>query len=336
MNSFRKLCLARQSGVSLVELMIAMVISLILLGGVVQIMSGTRASYLTQEGTSRLQQNARFAVDRMIQDLGAAGYMGCMDSGNGNVPVFNDLTNQAFGGTYDFGNAIFGTNNTGPNNSDTISIRRGSADGGIRLTAAMANPSAPLQLNAGDAAYASLQQFDTLVVGDCGNASVFMITNNPTGSGGTIAHAAGTTATTGPNIGQSNASGSLGHVYGAQTSSAGMAFRVGTTTYMLCPSIANGARTSLFNVNNCGNATAANEIVEGVQDMQITYGLNTNVTLGADMYLRADQIGATQWNSVVSARIALTFDTVDPVPGSATPLTKNFTTTVRLRNRGES
>jgi type IV pilus assembly protein PilW len=325
-------CIANQSGVSLVELMIAMVISLILLGGVIQIVSNNKNSYNLQEGTSRLQQNARFAMDRIVQDLGAAGYMGCLDSADADFPMFNDLTNQAYGSAYDFGNAVFGTNGTGPNSSDTVSIRRGSANGGIRLTAPMADPTSPLQLDSADGAYAALEQYDILVVGDCGNASVFMITNDPTTSGGTIQHASGVTAASGPNAGQSNASGGIGYVYGAQTSSAGMAFQVGTLTYMLCPSIADNTRTSLF-VNACG--TAANEIVEGVQDMQITYGLDTDTTRGADQYLDASAITTpAQWGNVVSARITMTFDTVNPVPGGA--LTKNFTTTIRLRNRGES
>lgn len=332
MNHTSSIRIFRQSGVSMVELLIAMVISLILLGGVVQIMQGTRASYNVQEGTSRLQQNARFALDRMAQDLGAAGYMGCMDSADANFPIFNDLSNKAFGGSYDFGNAVFGTNNTGVGGSDTISIRRGSADGGIRLTAPMATPASPLQLDPTDGAYASLQQFDTLVVGDCGNASVMMITNNP-GPAGTINHAGGVVATTGPNIGQSNASGSLGYIYGADTSSAGMAFRVGTTTYMICQSIWS-AGTSLFNVNNCANRNANNEIVEGVQNMQIVYGVDINATPGADTYLDASAITAANWNNVVSARITLTFDTVNSIPG--TPITQNFTNTVRLRNRGET
>jgi len=321
----------QQSGVSLVELMIALVISLILLGGVIQIMSSSKDSYNVQEGTSRLQQNARFAIDRIVQDVGAAGYMGCLDSADAEFPMFNDLTNQAYGSAYDFGNAAFGAEGTGLNGSDTISIRRGSANGGIRLTAPMADPSAPILLDSTDGAYAALQQFDVLVVGDCGNASVLMISNDPTTSGGSILHASGVTASSGPNTGQSNASGGIGYIYGALTSSAGMAFQVGTVTYMLCPSIADNTRSSLF-VNACG--TAANEIVEGVQDMQITYGLDTNATLGADQYLAANAITPAQWNSVVSARITMTFDTVDPVPGGA--LTKNFTTTVRLRNRGES
>ena len=314
----------RESGVSMVELMIAMVISLILLAGVIQILSSSKNSYLVQDGTSRLQQNARFAVDRMIQDISASGYMGCLDSGDADYPIFNDLTNKAAGSAWDFGTALFGTEGTGINGTDTISVRRGGSNGGIRLTAPMAAKTSPLQLDDTDGAYASLQQYDVMAIGDCGNASIFMITNDPTTSGGAIEHVPAVTGN-----GNSNESGSLGYRYGSETASAAMAFRVGTTTYMLCPSLV-GPGTSLF-VNACG--IPANELVPGVQDLQITYGLDTNTVEGADRYLRANQIAANQWNNVVSARITMDLNTVNPVPGGA--VVRSFTTTVRLRNRGE-
>ena len=313
-----------QSGFSMVELMIAMVISLVLLGGVIQILSSTKASYLMQDGTSRLQQNARFAVDRMIQDISASGYMGCLDSGDADFPIFNDLTNKAAGSAWDFGTAIFGTEGTGVNGTDTISIRRGGSNGGIRLTSPMTAKTSPLQLDDTDGAYASLRQYDVMAIGDCGNASVFMITNDPTASGGTIEHAPAVTWN-----GNSNETGSLGYAYGSETASDAMAFQVGTRTYMLCPSLV-GPGTSLF-VDACG--IDANELVPGVQDLQITYGLDTNTVEGADRYLRANQIAANQWNNVVSARITLDLNTVNPVPGGA--VVRSFTTTVRLRNRGE-
>ena len=49
------LSLRRSNGFSLVELMVAMTISMILMAGVVQIFSGSKASYITQEGTAELQ-----------------------------------------------------------------------------------------------------------------------------------------------------------------------------------------------------------------------------------------------------------------------------------------
>ena len=317
----------RSSGFSMVELMVAMTISLLLMAGVVQIFSGSKASYVMQEGTSRLQENVRFALGRLSHDIGAAGYLGCLDSANPARPFTNDLSNQTAASGYNFATPLFGTKGSGANGSDTISISRASATTGIRLTAPMDTPISDLQLDATDNAYLSLQQFDILAVGDCGTASVFMITNDPTTSGGVIEHASGVVST-GPNKTQSNLNGDLGAVYGADRASVAGAYRVSTSTYRLCPSIS-GTGTSLF-LNTCDEA---NELVEGVQEMEFFYGVDNNAVAGADQYLDADEVtAANQWNNVVSVRMTLKFDSIQNIPGGA--LTKDILTTVRVRNRG--
>jgi len=318
----------RSSGFSMVELMIAMTISLLLMAGVVQIFSGSKASYTMQEGTSRLQENASFALGRLSHDIGAAGYLGCLDSANPVRPFTNDLSDKTAASGYDFATPLFGSEGTGANGSDTISISRASATTGIRLTAPMDEPISDLQLDGADSTYQALEQFDILVVGDCGTASVFMITNDPTTSGGVLQHASGVPATSGPNLGQSNLNGDLGAVYGADRASVAGAYRVGTSTYLLCNSTS-GTGTSLF-LNVCN---PANELVEGVQDMQFVYGVNADTVAGADEYLNAGQVtAANQWNNIVSVRMTLTFASIQNVPGGA--LSKPFVTTVRVRNRG--
>jgi len=314
----------RSAGFSMVELMVAMVISLLLMAGVVQIFSGSKASYIMQEGNSRLQENARFALGRLSHDISAAGYLGCMESAAPVRPFTNDLANKAPGSGFDFATPLFGTEGTGVNNSDTISISRANATAGIRLTSPMEEAISDLQLDDTDGAYQELEQFDILVVGDCGTASVFMITNDPTSSGGTIKHASGAP---GPN-GQSNATGDLGAVYGSDGASVAGAYKVGTSTYRLCNSIS-GTGTSLF-LNTCDQA---NELVEGVKDMQFDYGVDTNTVAGADEYMNATEVtNANRWNSVVSVRMTLEFDSIQNIPGGA--LEKPFVTTVRVRNRG--
>ncbi len=320
-------------GFSLVELMVAMLISLILMAGVIQIFTGTKNTFITQEGTSRLQENVRFALSGLSEDISAAGYLGCLDSEAPISQIRNDLTNKAAGSAYDFSAPIFGTDNTGVNGSDTISIRRGGSGGGIRLIGPMQTSISDILLDDTSVAYSSLKLFDILVVGDCGTASVFMITNMPSVSRGSIQHDPGVTANSGPNSGQSNIAGDLENIFGADTSSVASATKVETSTYQLCNSTS-GIGTSLFlNSNNCVDATIANELVEGVQSMQFLYGIDdANTSPGVEQYLRADQILTAQWNSIASVRMTLRFDTVSYVPGGM--IKQDFTTTVRLRNRG--
>ena len=64
------------AGLSLIEMMIAMVISLILMLGVVQIFMASRAASRLSEGAARTQENARFALDFLERDIRMAGHMG--------------------------------------------------------------------------------------------------------------------------------------------------------------------------------------------------------------------------------------------------------------------
>lgn len=66
--------LSRQNGFTIVELMVAMVISLILLAGVSQIFLSNRETYRVQSSLSRLQENARFAIDLLRSDISMAGF----------------------------------------------------------------------------------------------------------------------------------------------------------------------------------------------------------------------------------------------------------------------
>lgn len=61
-------------GFSLVELMISMVLSLFLIGGVVLVYSSGRASIINAEELSRAQENLRFVSEFLIRDLRMAGF----------------------------------------------------------------------------------------------------------------------------------------------------------------------------------------------------------------------------------------------------------------------
>jgi type IV pilus assembly protein PilW len=67
---------ARQTGISLVELMVAMVVGLLLLGGITRIYVSNQQSFIALEQLSRMQETGRFAMDMINQDLRRAGYWG--------------------------------------------------------------------------------------------------------------------------------------------------------------------------------------------------------------------------------------------------------------------
>ena len=68
-----------ESGLSLIELMIALVIGSILMAGLIQVFSASRAAYQLSEGLARVQENGRFAVDYLQRDVRMAGHFGCVN-----------------------------------------------------------------------------------------------------------------------------------------------------------------------------------------------------------------------------------------------------------------
>jgi type IV pilus assembly protein PilW len=66
----------RQGGVSLIELMIAIVLALLLLAGLIQVYLSSKQSYNAQEQLARMQESGRFAMDLITSDLRRAGYWG--------------------------------------------------------------------------------------------------------------------------------------------------------------------------------------------------------------------------------------------------------------------
>lgn len=64
----------RTSGFTLIELMLAMVIGLFLIGGMVLIQSASRASSMESERLSRIQENIRFNSDFLVREMRNAGF----------------------------------------------------------------------------------------------------------------------------------------------------------------------------------------------------------------------------------------------------------------------
>ena len=64
-------------GLSLVELLIAMVIGALLLTGAASMMMSNKRIYKEQNEFGRIQESARFALDHIMRDLRMVGYIGC-------------------------------------------------------------------------------------------------------------------------------------------------------------------------------------------------------------------------------------------------------------------
>ncbi len=117
-----------QSGMTLIELMVSMLIGLFLLLGAVTVYNQGRQNYTVNEGVARLQENLRFALDVFEPDIRLAGFWGmhseaaainpggiavnCVDGGNVTNWVFNPAGVGATG--------LVAFNNVQPGNAEQI------------------------------------------------------------------------------------------------------------------------------------------------------------------------------------------------------------------------
>jgi type IV pilus assembly protein PilW len=68
----------RSRGFGLIELMIALVISLIVVLGVVQIFIAAKNTYVSQNAAAVMQEDARFALSKMVQEIRMVSMFGCL------------------------------------------------------------------------------------------------------------------------------------------------------------------------------------------------------------------------------------------------------------------
>ena len=63
-----------QTGVALVEVLIAMLIGVFLVGGMLQVFSSSRLTYRVHEATARMQETGRMALELLSRDIRMAGF----------------------------------------------------------------------------------------------------------------------------------------------------------------------------------------------------------------------------------------------------------------------
>lgn len=282
--------MARMGGFGLVETMIAMTLGLFVLAGIYEVYLANKTTYRTQEALARLQENTRYVVQTLSHDLRMAGYAGCRRLDTVPINIIADgLSTTAFGPD----KFIFGVNGA-DNAPDAITIS-GASGNAARLTGNMTADNANIQIASNPD---NLKAEDLVYISDCASADIFKASPPSNGSKTTIAHADSV-----------NSSNRLSKAY--QEQARVFAFRsikyfVANSTTSTFP---NGTTPvpALWRQVNGGDAT---ELVLGVQNMQIQYGVNTDgdSRFSADVY--KDTV--TDWSRVVSVRVALLMESLAP------------------------
>lgn len=324
-----------QAGLSLVELMIAMVIGLVLMTGVLQIFLGSKRVYTTQDALSRIQENGRLAVDFLSRDTRMAGYAGCASGAGG--ALTNDLkvnmSNAEHSYLFDFEVPIEGQDNVGAladwpasvtpvAGSDTLFIRGSfSGDVGLKSNNSSANLRADSNFDASTGcADGDICPNTIVMISDCAKSRVFQVTSvQLDGQGAVKLNHAGNSSIIPGNANPSwgGSSTSPEEVFGPESE----LLRISTVAYFIGINPAN--RRALYQLGfrtlPSGQVEKrAVEIVEGIHDMQITYGYDTSGDGVPDSYKTAASISnadrathVANWAKVASIRVALLLQSND-------------------------
>lgn len=350
----------KQNGFSLVELMIGITLGLILLTGVMQIFLSSKNVFTSQQALSRIQESGRMAIEFLSRDIRMAGFMGCA-SRSETIKITNTL-NNANTVPFNFGSGIqgysqdmFPTAGSGITQTilpDTdVVVARFAKNTGVYVT--KNNDSAQVfvnqdnSLNAGKCKdnsdpISGLCKEDIVVLTDCEKAVVFQISNVTATGGGNevnVVHAAQGAPGNAVTSWGGNSDKQRTFNEGAQLMS------VSSTTYF----IANGVsgRPSLWqNVNG-----VSLELLEGVDDMHITYGVDTEVDRDfiPNEYKLAKDVA--NWDRVIAVRLEILVSSIEdgvtadhqvytfPIDANAATtatdkrLRQIFTSTIAIRNR---
>ncbi|MEH6415455.1 PilW family protein [Pseudomonas sp. CGJS7] len=105
-----------QAGLSMIELMVALLLSTLLLLGLVQIFSASKTSFQMAQGLARVQETSRFALDYLQRDARLAGHFGCVND----QAHFNSPTPGMFGELFLSDRSNYSTVPTGIGNVDAL------------------------------------------------------------------------------------------------------------------------------------------------------------------------------------------------------------------------
>jgi len=330
-----------QLGITLIELMIALVIGLLATGAMLKVYVDSSRLYRFNEGLARVQENGRFATEFIRRDARMAGFWGCYRGA--------DLTNRISPGSANY--IAFEAGDVTGTNDDSVDIGEfptiitdsitfsGASGGGIAVSDNMDSASSAIPVSS----LGNFQTGDTLLISDCETADIFQVTATG-GSAPSLTLEHGTEGNTSVELSKAYTSGSR-------------LYPVRQITFCIAPG-ADSEQPSLRRLTNpVSGQTCINdgdELVEGIEKMQVLFGEDTDANLdgtnGDGTANRYVSFGAStlDMDRVVSVRIFLLarslndnlttesspyfFVEQEPAPDDKR-LRKVFTTTITLRNK---
>jgi type IV pilus assembly protein PilW len=287
----------RQTGFSLVELLVASAVGVILTLMIATVFANSSKTGTVTQTVNEIEEQAGIALEMLQRDLRQAGYSGCNSNralGSGGFvntittpTAYLDNIGQYLQGHDGSGagftpaapSQITAANPAAVDEADALTVRV-PAQEPVALSATMASGNAvvPVFSTAGFAVGSRA------LVSDCARSAVFRVT----GLTGGLQHSLASNSTT-----------DLGRAFGIDAT----VVPFNTISYYVGPSSIAPLGTERSLWRRVEGAAASEEIAEGVEEFQLLYGLDTDGDLSADLFDTADNVA--NWAQVIAVRASL-------------------------------
>lgn len=363
-SPYRKLVFTQIKGFSLIELMVTLLIGMIIISGVFQVIVASKRSELDYKEIVYIQENARFALDVLSSDIRMAGYNGCSQTTD-QVNVINRrfIDEIGYAGIRGFEGSDIAKlpafyRDQVKINSDSLVIRRGDPEE-ERLVRKQSPASNTISL--WEQHNFERHQPLTMVDGSCRFSAIFAASqiDNPM----TVRHAVSENNCSDILRGRYDCSDCDGYhcprtlIHSSFLPGARIMPLISNAYYIGDSTLIEGApalkRQSLA-VQRGRLTTRTEELASGVENIQFTYGVDTDNSGSINEYRQANEmdinddgvIDSRDWLSVKTVKIDMLLVSKSPV--FSTPKTVVFngidypglfmrqvvSTTIQIRNHG--
>jgi len=313
----------KQSGFSLVELMIAMILGLFIIGGVIAVFIGSSASFRSNDALSKVQENGRFALELIAHDLRNVGYKGScykevfsvLDTADADYEAdAHDINEPIVGWADDDGEFFAGSLNNYVDGTDIVLIKHAAETAEVTLFADVGQSDTSFTVTTNQVANEQI-----IIFSDGLGCNMFQ--NTSSGAASTLIR-----GTTGGDINNfpATASGALF----TQSFDKDETDINELTSHLYYIGQGTASSTALRRLSYGRGALGPNdnqELVEDITSMTIRYGIASGA-VGTVLDYSSAATDIADWDDVLAVRVTLT------VTGDEN-IQHTFSTTVALRNR---
>jgi len=313
---------AKQLGFSLIELMIAMILGLFIIGGVLAVFIASSESFRNNDALSQVQENGRFALELIAHDLRNVGYKGSCyeavqsvlnESDADYEADAHDLNDPIVGWTDDGGQFFAGDLNGFVNGTEIILIKHAAETAVAALNVDVAQNDTSFVVVGNQVAQRQIVIFSN-------GLSCSLFQNTASGAAATLAR-----GTAGGDINNEAAVGN--NIFKLPFDKDETDINE-LTSHLYYIGQGTAASTALRRLSYGRGSPDDQELVEDISSMVIRYGIASGAAGSALDYssTAGDITAGNRWDDVLAVRVTLT------VTGDQN-IQHQFSTTVTLRNR---